>query len=219
MPGIPFTEFITSIAHYVFILLLSAGLGAAVGLIRPARRQILPRPAHIIQAQILLAVVGAIIIVVVDESLARAFAIVGAAGLVRYRARVGDPKDAGVMLVSIALGLTVGSGLYQFAVVSCAFVIGLMWLLESREPAARSRLELTVGSKDAAGLRPEIEHALEQKGMTFELLGASAHELHYLITVPFDAKVRKLSKLIRSLDARHGTSVEWDIKKYKMLKP
>ena len=157
--------------------------------------------------------------VVVAESLARAFAIVGAAGLVRYRARVKDPKDAGLMLVSLALGLTVGSGLYGFAVVACAFVVGLMWLLEWFEPAARSRLELTIGVKDPETLRPDIEQALQQNGVTYELLGSSARELHYEVTVPFGQKIGKLTKVIRGLDTRRGTSVEWDIRKHKMLKP
>jgi uncharacterized membrane protein YhiD involved in acid resistance len=207
-----------TIGHYLLILLLAATLGAALGLVRPVRRGIVPRSAHVVQAQILLAIVGAVIIVVVAESLARAFAIVGAAGLVRYRARIADPKDAGVMLVALAIGLTVGSELYAFAIIACLFVIGVLWLLESIEPPARSRFELTIGGKHAGTLRPEVEHALEQKGVDYELLGSSAHELHYEVTVPFPQKIQKLTKLIRSLDARHGTSVEWDIKKYKMVK-
>ncbi|MGH9240558.1 MAG: hypothetical protein ACRD3G_21150, partial [Vicinamibacterales bacterium] len=87
------TEYGPTVAQYLLVLCLAAILGAAVGLIRPARRDTVPSPTHILQAQVLLAVVGAIIIVVVAESLARAFAIVGAAGLVRYRARVKDTKD------------------------------------------------------------------------------------------------------------------------------
>lgn len=220
MPGLSsLSPMLAVIGHYLAILALAASLGAALGVVRPVRREIVPRSAHVVQAQILLAVVGAIIIIVVAESLARAFAIVGAAGLVRYRARIADPKDAGVMLVALALGLTVGSAMYAFALVACAFVIGLLWLLESLEPAAQSRFELTVGGRDAGKLRPEIEHALGQKGVSYELLGASAHELHYEVTVPFKEKIRKLTKLIRGLDERHGTSVEWDIKKYKMVKP
>jgi hypothetical protein len=35
--------------------------------------------------------------------------------------------------------------------------------------------------------------------------------------VPFRQKINKLSKLIRSLDAHDGTSVEWEIKKYETL--
>ena len=211
--------FASAIGHYLLILFLAATLGAALSLVRPGRREIVPRAPHVIQAQILLAIVGAIIIIVVAESLARAFAIVGAAGLIRYRARISDPKDAGVMLVALAMGLTVGSGLYAFAVIACLFVIGVLWVLESHEPPARSRFELTVGGHDTGKLRPDIEHALEQKGVTYQLLGSSSHELHYEVTVPFTQKIRQLTKLIRSLDGRHGTSVEWNIKKYKVIAP
>jgi hypothetical protein len=59
----------------------------------------------VIQTQIILAIVGAVVMLVVGSSLARAFGIVGAAGLVRYRAKIEDPKDAGVMLSTLAIGL------------------------------------------------------------------------------------------------------------------
>ena len=206
------------LGHNIAVLFVSALLGAALGIVRPVRREIIPRSAHVVQAQILLAIVGAMIIVVVAESLARAFAIVGAAGLVRYRARIDDPKDAGVMLVALAVGLTTGSGLFMFAFVSCLFVIGVLWLLESLEPEARSRFDLKIVAKNAIKLRPEIEHALEFKGITYELRGSSPGELRYEVTVPFKEKIRKLSKLIRNLDGHDGTSVEWEIKKYKTLR-
>lgn len=219
MPAFPsVAQYAVPAGQYLLVLALAAVLGAALSLVRPVRR-VVPRSPHVIQAQILLAIVGAIIIIVVADSLARAFAIVGAAGLVRYRARVADPKDAGVMLITLAVGLTVGSGMYGFAVVATLFVVALLWVLESFEPPARTRFELTVGGKDALKLRPDIEHALEQKGVTYQLLGESPHELHYEVTVPFQEKIRRLTKLIRGLDERHGTSVEWDIKKYKMVKP
>jgi hypothetical protein len=208
-----------AVGLYLQTLFLAAALGAALGLVRPVRREIVPRSAHVIQAQILLAIVGALIIVVVAESLARAFAIVGAAGLVRYRARIKDPKDAGVMLVALAVGLTVGSGMYLLAAVACAFVIALLWLLESFEPAAGARFELKVDGKDAPRLQPDIEQVLGEKGVTFELLGSSAHELHYVVTVPFQENVRKLARLIKALVDRHGSAVEWDIKKFKTVKP
>ena len=206
------------IAQNLLILLISAGLGAALGVVRPVRNEIVPRSAHVIQAQILLSIVGAMIIVVVAESLARAFAIVGAAGLVRYRAKIKDPKDAGVMLVALAVGLTTGSGLFLFATTATVFVIGVLWILESLEPEARSSFNLKIVAKNAGKLRPEIEHALDFKGVTYELRHSSPEELRYEVTVPFREKIRKLSKLIRSLDGHNGTSVEWEIKKYKTLR-
>src|SRR5207237_8427156 len=123
-------------------------LGAMLGMVRPIRRSLVPRASHVIQTQVLLAIVGAVIMIVVAESLARAFAIVGAAGLVRYRAKIADPKDAGVLLVALAAGLAVGSGLILMAILSCAFVVGVLWILESMEPPDRARLDLVIEAKD-----------------------------------------------------------------------
>ena len=208
----------TNAGPWLLSLLLAGMIGGALGVIRPVRSGIVPRSAHVIQAQILLAIVGAIIIIVVAESLARAFAIVGAAGLVRYRARVDDLKDAGVMLVALALGLATGAGLYLFAAVATLFVLAVLWLLEWFEPPARSRFDLKIVTRHTAKLRPDIEHALERKGVTYELRGSSPTELHYEVTVPFQQKIRQLTKLITHLDGHHGTSVEWEIKKFETVK-
>jgi uncharacterized membrane protein YhiD involved in acid resistance len=116
-----------SAVQWLLSLVAAALIGAALGVIRPARNEIVPRSAHVIQAQILLAIVGAVIIIVVAESLARAFAIVGAAGLVRYRARIDDLKDAAVMLVALALGLATGAGLFLFSTIACVVVIAVLW--------------------------------------------------------------------------------------------
>jgi hypothetical protein len=207
------------VGHTIVILALAAVLGAALGVIRPVRRNIVPRSAHVIQAQILLAVVGAMIVVVVAESLARAFAVVGAAGLVRYRSRIEDPKDAGVMLVALTVGLAVGTGLVLFAAIACIFVIVVLWLLESLEPPAKSRFDLTIASKDAAALQLEIEAALQQKGVTYELRGSSEGELRYEVVVPYHEHIRKLTRQIRELGGQHGTTVEWEIKKYETVLP
>jgi hypothetical protein len=220
MPGNPDAVPLLDIpaAQYFLILTAAAGLGAALGVLRPVRRAIVPRSWHVVQAQILLAIVGALIIIAVGESLARAFAIVGAAGLVRYRTPIRDPKDAGVMLVALGVGLTVGAGMYLLAGVACVLVIAVLWIVESLEPPARSRFELTIGGKDAGKLRLDIEHALGREGVAYELLGSSSRELHYRVTVPVEKNVHELTRAIRGLDDRNGTSVEWDIRKQKMVK-
>ena len=210
-------EFVNRVWHVVSILSVAALLGAALGLVRPARREVVPRSAHVVQAQILLAVVGAIIIVVVAESLARAFAIVGAAGLIRYRTRIEDPKDASVMLVALALGLAAGTGLFLLAMVACVFVLGVLWLLESFEPSAYERFNLKIVSKNAAALQSDIESVLGQRGVSYELRGSADDELQYEVTVPYHAHIRRLTKAIRELGTVYGTSIEWEIKKYETV--
>jgi hypothetical protein len=78
--------------------------------LRPKRRGTPKRQPAVIQTQIILAVIGAVIMLVVGASLARAFGIVGAASLIRYRSKIDDPKDAVVMLAALAVGLASGVG-------------------------------------------------------------------------------------------------------------
>jgi uncharacterized membrane protein YhiD involved in acid resistance len=205
--------------HALSVLTVAALLGAALGLIRPARREVVPRSTHVVQAQILLAVAGAIIVVVVAESLARAFAVVGAAGLIRYRTRIEDPKDASVMLVALTLGLASGTGLFVFATIGCAFVIGVLWVLESFEPSARTRFDLKIHSKQALTIQPAVEAALEQRGVTYELRGSGDTELEYEVTVPYHAQIRQLTSAIRQLGAEQHAAVEWEIKKFETVPP
>jgi hypothetical protein len=74
-----------------------------------------------------------------------------------------------------------------------------------------------VEAKDALRVRPHIEHALRRKGVKYELWGSSQTELRYEVTVPFQEKLGKLSKLIRSLDERDGIAVDWRIRKPKTV--
>src|SRR5580765_7424663 len=106
----PFTEQVRDLKHALARLPVAAGL-ACVLAFRPRRKGTPQRQAPVIQTQIILAIVGATVMLVVGASLARAFGIVGAAGLIRYRAKIEDPKDAGVMLSTLAIGLASGVGL------------------------------------------------------------------------------------------------------------
>src|SRR6187431_1874207 len=124
----------------VIAALISLPLASLLGTVlalRPRRRGTPPRSTAVVQTQIILAVVGAIIMLVVGASLARAFGIVGAASLIRYRSKIGDPKDAVVMLCTLAVGLASGVGLYALAVVSTVFIGAALWVIESFEPRTR----------------------------------------------------------------------------------
>src|SRR5690349_8676578 len=118
------------LAKAAFSLPFAALLGAALAF-RPRRNSTPPRDLEVVHTQIILGMVGALVMLVIGESLARAFGIVGAAGLIRYRASIHDPKDAGVMLSTLGLGLASGVGLYLLAAMGTLFLLLVLWLLES----------------------------------------------------------------------------------------
>jgi hypothetical protein len=61
-------------------------------------------------------------------------------------------------------------------------------------------------------------HALRKKGISYDLWGSSASELRYEVTVPLDQRIEKLTKMIRRLDGRETTSIEWRLKRQKAEK-
>jgi uncharacterized membrane protein YhiD involved in acid resistance len=194
---------------------LAAALGAALAL-RPRRRGTPPRTAPVVQTQIILAVVGAVIMLVIGSSLARAFGIVGAANLIRYRSKIDDPKDAVVMLCALSVGLASGVGLYALAVFATAFLVAALWLIESFEPHGIKNFDLKVkAGKDTDELRPKIEEILRRFELKYELRTASDEEVCYDVKVPLELRTDRVSNAILRLDPEGHASVDWAEKKNK----
>jgi anti-anti-sigma factor len=66
-------------------------------------------------AQILLCVSGAMMMIIIGNSLARAFGIAGAASIIRFRTPVEDPKDVTIIFLLMALGMACGQGAFAMA--------------------------------------------------------------------------------------------------------
>jgi uncharacterized membrane protein YhiD involved in acid resistance len=187
---------------------VAAALGTALAL-RPRRRGTPARQPAVVQTQIVLAVVGALIMLVVGASLARAFGIVGAANLIRYRSKIDDPKDAVVMLCALSVGLASGVGLYGLATFGTLFLVLALWVIEGFEPQTRIfELSIKLGDKTAQ-LRPRIEAVLRRFKAQYELRGQSEEEVSYVVTAPLNLHTDRVSNALTALVASGKGAVEW----------
>ena len=191
---------------------IAAALGAALAF-RPQRRGTPPRDPAVIQTQIILALVGALVMLVVGASLARAFGIVGAASLVRYRSKIDDPKDAGVMLSCLAIGLASGVGIYWIAALSTLFILAVVWVLESQEPEGVKDFLLKLKGKDSGRLKDGLEKMLSKNGVKYDLRTSSQDDLMYSVRLPLTKRTDRLTNQILELGEPHDLSVEWSDKK------
>lgn len=188
---------------------VAAVLGTALAL-RPRRRGTPVRQPAVVQTQIVLAVVGALIMLVVGASLARAFGIVGAANLIRYRSKIDDPKDAVVMLCALSVGLAAGVGLFGLATFGTLFLVLALWIIEGFEPQNRVfELSIKLGEKTAV-LRPRIEAVLRRYKLEYELRGQSEDEVSYHVLAPLNLHTDRVSNALTSLVATGKGAVEWD---------
>jgi len=203
------------VRHAVIRLPLAALLGTALA-IRPKRRGTPPRQPAVIQTQIILSIVGAVVMLVVGTNLARAFGVVGAAGLVRYRAKVEDPKDAGVMLSTLAVGLSCGVGQYVMGLLSTVFILIALWIIESFEPEGRRLYTLTIKmGNETDNRRKTFEAILHRHNVDFALQGSSNDEVCYEANVPLDVDRDRITTALLKLDPDGHASVEWAEKKAK----
>jgi Domain of unknown function (DUF4956) len=210
----PFTEQVRDLKHALARLPVATGLACLLAF-RPRRRGTPKRQMSVVQTQIILAVVGAVVMLVVGSSLARAFGIVGAAGLVRYRAKIEDPKDAGVMLSTLAVGLASGVGVWLLASFATVFILALLWVVESFEPKATQLFTLKVKAKDPLAIKPQLDALLTRYRLDFELRSTGQEELSYEVRTPTEGKTDRLSERIIKLDPENVTEVLWDDKKEK----
>jgi cytochrome c biogenesis protein CcdA len=203
-----------SLIDAVVRLPLAAALGAALAM-RPRRAGTPQRKLVVVQTQVVLAVIGALVMVVVGASLARAFGVVGIAGLIRYRAKIEDPKDASVMLAALGVGLGAGVGLVWVSGFATLFLLALLWVLESKEPEASVPFALKVSAQDAGKLRRAVEGMLRRHGLEYELRSLGTGELTYAVGVPLEKRIDAISQSIASLRGDDTITVEWEEKKAK----
>ena len=222
-PGEPFEaqelldDFRTGLGHAAVRLPIAALFGTALAL-RPRRAGSPRRDAAVIETQIVLAIVGALIMLVVGASLARAFGIAGAANLIRYRAKIEDPKDAVVMLSALAVGLASGVGLFGIAAVGTGFLVLTLWIIEGFETHVRTFLVSVKLGDGTSDRRAAVERILQRAKTVFELRTTADDELVYLVNAGASVKTEELSAALAALAPKdEKTQIEW--KEEKKARP
>jgi uncharacterized membrane protein YhiD involved in acid resistance len=210
----PLEMHLADIVKALVSLPLATALGAMLAF-RPRRRGTPARSSPVIQTQIVLAVVGAVVMTIVGSSVARAFGIVGAANLIRYRAKIDDPKDAVVMLATLSLGLACGVQIYGLAIFGGLFILGVLWVVESLEPEARKMFDVSITTTDPNSQREHIQSILRRFRIEYELRSAGDKELVYEVSMPMDIRLDRVSTAILKLKTEGETQVVWNEKKKK----
>ncbi len=87
--------------------------------------------ASFVNSLILLVIITSIVIMVIGNNLARAFGLVGAMSIIRFRTAVKETQDIIYIFFSLAIGMAVGVGQHGFAIFSAVF-IGIITLVLSK---------------------------------------------------------------------------------------
>jgi hypothetical protein len=171
-------------------------------------------------AQILLCVSGAMMMVLINDSLARAFGIAGAASLVRFRTPVDDPRDAAVMFLLIGLGMASGVGAFALAGGGAVMIaLFLTWLGRSGGPARRS---LVVDLVACGPVFPgaHVQRVFARHGAMLEIREASFDDnarATYLVTFAGDVPIDAVHADLVAEGTAGLRAVSWEPAKKRLL--
>ena len=120
-----------TITDVVFALVLSFLLTALIGWIYQKTHKGTSYTQSYVHTLILMGMVVCVIMLIVGSNIARAFSLVGALSIIRFRNAVKESRDVGFIFLVMAIGMAVGTKFYLLAIVA-AVVISLIILLMTR---------------------------------------------------------------------------------------
>ena len=202
---------------------LRLAVAAFIGLLVTAvhRRPVQEADAQPMQhAQILLCVSGAMMMVIINDSLARAFGIAGAASIIRFRTPVDDPRDAAVLFLLMALGMASGLGAFALAgsgtVMLCLFLLVLGRLTT---PKARSMLVELI-SPTSVFPSDHVQRTFARHGVSVELREMSHAEpatAKYLAVCAPSTSLEALNADLLTAEGNGLKAIAWEPAKKKQL--
>jgi len=120
-----------TVIDVVLVFLLSFVLSAFIGWIYKITHRGSSYTQSFVFTLVLNGMVVALVMMIVGSNIARAFSLVGALSIIRFRNAVKETRDVGFIFFTMAIGMAVGTQFYILAVVG-AVVISLLILLMVR---------------------------------------------------------------------------------------
>jgi anti-anti-sigma factor len=194
-------------------LIVAAAIGMLVTAVHRPYAADRPTGRSMQQAQVLLAVAGAMIMIIIGNSLARAFGIAGAASIIRFRTPVEDPKDVTILFLLMGLGMSAGLGAYAVAGLGTAFLCFFLLLLERVGDQKARPMRVDVVAEGREFPTAHVQNVFVRNRMAFETrevqLGDKV-KVRYHATIPAAASLEDLGAQLMAGGSAGVKSVSWE---------
>jgi uncharacterized membrane protein YhiD involved in acid resistance len=120
-----------SVMDVVLVMVLSFVLSAFIGWIYKITHRGTSYTQSFVFTLVLNGMIVAVVMMIVGSNIARAFSLVGALSIIRFRNAVKETRDVGFIFFTMAIGMAIGTRFYLLGVIA-AIVISLVILLMTR---------------------------------------------------------------------------------------
>ena len=195
-------------------LVLATAIGVIVTAVHRRYRRERPQTQAMEQAQVLLCVSGALMMIIIGGNVARAFGIAGAASIIRFRTPVEDPKDITILFLLMGLGMSAGVGLFGVAGLGTLFLCLCLALLDrigARRPRA---MMVEVEAEGREFPTSHVQGIFARSHVIFEprevSQGKTLSVRYYTLLDP-DQSIESLSEQLMAGGKANVKSVSWEL--------
>jgi uncharacterized membrane protein YhiD involved in acid resistance len=204
-----------SILDVVIVLVLSFALSAFIGWIYKITHRGTSYTQSFVFTLVLNGMVVALVMMVIGSNIARAFSLVGALSIIRFRNAVRETRDVGFIFFTMAIGMAVGTKFYLLAVIG-AVVISLVILLMTRfdwyaRPMSSQILRIQI--PDGTPFDTLFDRTFVRYTRSSELIsadsvnGGTLTELTYSIGMKKSDQIQEFLAEINKLNGNHKVSL------------
>lgn len=119
-----------TVQDVVLTIVLSFVLSLLIGRVyRDTHRGVAYSQSYV-QTLVLLTMVVGIIMLIIGSNIARAFTLVGALSIVRFRNAVKETRDVGFIFFALAMGMACGTRFYTLAIISTLVISALILVMD-----------------------------------------------------------------------------------------
>jgi len=136
-------------------LLLSCILGIAISTIYKITHKGLSYSQSFMLTIVFVTVVVCMVMMVIGNNLARAFALVGALSIIRFRTVIKDTKDTSYVFFGLAAGMAAGTSSYFLAIIGVVIISILAMVLYKTNYGSIYKSEIIVRFRAIAGLNSQ----------------------------------------------------------------
>jgi hypothetical protein len=207
----------------VFALVLSLACTSCIAIAYRYTHRAADYSQSYVTALILMGLVTTLIMIVIGSNIARAFSLVGALSIVRFRNAVKETRDVAFIYFVMAIAMACGTRFYAVAIVACLLIIAVLLVLHMANFGASTRTRerlLTVqlrGGVDAESVLKDVldelfeKHAVvsvenARQGLYTEVVLSVSPKPHVSAARVLDA----ISRLNENLKIRYGSATNTD---------
>lgn len=143
-----------------------------------------------VHTMVIMAVVVSLIMLIIGTNIARAFTLVGALSIIRFRNAVKESRDVAFFFLTMAIGMACGTGFHMAAIVFTLVVCGMIYFLTRFQIGAKTAVEtllrLTLSDKldyRSAFEAPFYRHLAAADLLSVDSDGSGSLELTYSVQI------------------------------------